>query len=162
MKFFRFLTALFMFQLSWQVSSLVAQEITEFEIRKSSPSIPFPASVSIAPLDDNGHVLPSNQCKPYIEALTPTSRCGFSAGLEDDQVVVEVEDTGIGISPKHHGRIFERFYRVDKARSRKIGGTGLGLAIVKHILSRHRGQLNVLSVPDEKTTFSVTLPTIVE
>ena len=94
MKFFRFLTALFMFQLSWQVSSLVAQEITEFEIRKSSPSIPFPASVSIAPLDDNGHVLPSNQCKPYIEALTPTSRCGFSAGLEDDQVVVHSPESG--------------------------------------------------------------------
>lgn len=86
-----------------------------------------------------------------------------TVGYDDVALVkVDITNRGEGIEARHIPRLTERFYRVDRARSRKIGGTGLGLAIVKHILSRHRGQLNVLSVPDEKTTFSVTLPTIVE
>jgi len=81
---------------------------------------------------------------------------------DDNFVTIDITNRGEGIEARHIPRLTERFYRVDRARSRKIGGTGLGLAIVKHILSRHRGQLNVLSIPNEKTTFSVTLPTIVE
>lgn len=72
-------------------------------------------------------------------------------------VTVSVTDFGEGISKEHLGRIFERFYRVDKSRSRERGGTGLGLAIVKHILEGHRSKPDVESVPGEGSTFSFRL-----
>jgi two-component system phosphate regulon sensor histidine kinase PhoR len=73
-------------------------------------------------------------------------------------VVVEVADTGIGIPRDEQPRIFERFYRVDKARSRELGGTGLGLAIVKHLVSSIRGQVGVVSRPGSGSRFTVMIP----
>jgi two-component system phosphate regulon sensor histidine kinase PhoR len=73
-------------------------------------------------------------------------------------VRIEVADTGIGIAEEHIPRIFERFYVVDKSRSRKLGGTGLGLAIVKHIVAIHRGSIDVVSEPGKGTLFTVRLP----
>ena len=72
--------------------------------------------------------------------------------------LIRVEDTGEGIPAEHLPRIFERFYRVDRARSRELGGTGLGLAIVKHLALAHGGEVNVRSIPNERTTFTVELP----
>jgi two-component system phosphate regulon sensor histidine kinase PhoR len=72
-------------------------------------------------------------------------------------VTISVTDTGIGIPPKDLPRIFERFYRVDTARSREQGGTGLGLAIVKHIIQQHGGSVAVESTPGKGSTFSVFL-----
>ncbi|HZP93327.1 MAG TPA: phosphate regulon sensor histidine kinase PhoR [Burkholderiales bacterium] len=72
--------------------------------------------------------------------------------------VFAVRDTGIGIEPQHIERLTERFYRVDKSRSRETGGTGLGLAIVKHVLMRHQARLDVMSEPGKGSTFSVTFP----
>jgi len=77
---------------------------------------------------------------------------------ENGSIVVEVEDTGIGIEPADQKRIFERFYRVDKARSRELGGTGLGLSIVKHIVLAHGGQVAVASMPGHGSTFRIVLP----
>lgn len=74
-----------------------------------------------------------------------------------DTVMVEVMDNGIGVEKKDLPRIFERFYRADKSRSREQGGTGLGLSIVKHIIEAHKQTINVKSVVDEGTTFTFTL-----
>lgn len=75
-----------------------------------------------------------------------------------DHVCIEVSDTGIGIPERDQPRIFERFYRVDKARSREMGGTGLGLSIVKHLVHTMKGTIHVTSVPGSGTTFRVCFP----
>jgi two-component system, OmpR family, phosphate regulon sensor histidine kinase PhoR len=73
-------------------------------------------------------------------------------------ICVTVSNQGDGIPTEDLPRLTERFYRVDKGRSRSMGGTGLGLAIVKHIVARHRGQLDIESIPGKETTFSICLP----
>ena len=77
---------------------------------------------------------------------------------EGGHAVLEVEDTGIGIERPHQDRIFERFYRVDKARSRELGGTGLGLSIVKHVALAHGGDASVESTLGKGSTFRVRIP----
>ncbi|MCL5290431.1 MAG: ATP-binding protein, partial [Firmicutes bacterium] len=77
---------------------------------------------------------------------------------EGGEMKVDVRDNGIGIPPESLTRLFERFYRVDKARSREQGGTGLGLSIVKHIIEAHGGAVQVSSKVGEGSTFSFTLP----
>jgi len=77
---------------------------------------------------------------------------------EDGKAVIRVRDTGPGIAPEHLPRLFERFYVVDKGRSRQLGGTGLGLSIVKHIVLLHGGEVSVSSTPGAGTTVTVTLP----
>ncbi len=87
----------------------------------------------------------------------PGSLIQIEAGTENGQVVVKVTDQGVGIAKEHLPRLFERFYRVDPSRSRKVGGTGLGLAIVKHIAQAHGGKVGVQSNPGQGSTFTVYL-----
>ena len=93
-----------------------------------------------------------------IKYNRPGGKVKISVRANDSQVVVEIKDNGIGISQADQQRIFERFYRVDKSRSRAQGGSGLGLAIVKKIVEEHGGKVSVESTLGEGSTFRITLP----
>ncbi|QGW25851.1 two component system sensor kinase [Dietzia sp. DQ12-45-1b] len=95
----------------------------------------------------------------YSPERTPVS---ITRSLDGDTVMLRVTDRGIGIAPEHQTRVFERFFRVDKARSRATGGTGLGLAIVKHVAQNHNGAVSIWSRPGTGSTFTLELPAHVE
>ena len=82
----------------------------------------------------------------------------ISAAQAGDRLTIRVRDFGSGIEATHLPRLFERFYRVDKGRSRGLGGTGLGLAIIKHIAAAHDGDVSVESEPGKGSVFSLLLP----
>jgi two-component system, OmpR family, phosphate regulon sensor histidine kinase PhoR len=86
------------------------------------------------------------------------SKVHIDVALEKEDLFIHIKDHGPGIPNQHLSRLFERFYRVDKARSRKLGGTGLGLAIVKHICQVHGGKVSVESVPGKGSIFTIRLP----
>jgi len=100
----------------------------------------------------------SNLLDNAVAYSPPDTRIGVTARRRGGDVEVSVTDQGIGISPADQDRVFERFYRVDPARSRETGGTGLGLAIVKHIAGNHRGRVDVWSVEGTGSTFTLTFP----
>ena len=93
-----------------------------------------------------------------IKYTPQEGRVIVSLDVKEKEVSVIVKDDGIGIPKKDLPRIFERFYRVDKARSRDIGGSGLGLAIVKHAVSHHESRLNIESTLGKGTRFSFVIP----
>ncbi len=93
-----------------------------------------------------------------IKYSSPGSSVTLSAATDGEKVLLSVADRGIGIPRRDLERIFERFYRVDRARSRETGGTGLGLAIVRHVASNHGGEVTVDSREGEGTTFTLVLP----
>lgn len=93
-----------------------------------------------------------------IDYTPPGGTVTLRWATDGEQVRIDVADTGVGIPREHQARIFERFYRVDKARSRELGGTGLGLAIVKHLAGVFGGRVEVESEPGVGSTFSVFLP----
>jgi two-component system phosphate regulon sensor histidine kinase PhoR len=93
-----------------------------------------------------------------IKYSEPGSAVEVTGELCGDEVIIQVKDTGCGIAEMHLPRIFERFYQVDKSKSRSLGGTGLGLAIAKHIAIAHKGKISVDSVLGEGSTFTIHLP----
>ncbi len=92
-----------------------------------------------------------------IKYNQPGGKVKISADTVDSKITIKVQDTGIGIAPTDQQRVFDRFYRVDKSRSRSQGGSGLGLAIVKKIAEEHGGTVSVESTPGVGSTFSITL-----
>jgi len=118
-----------------------------------------------APAELNACVNPSllqqavvNLVDNAIKYSPPDTVVRVVAGREQDRIAIRVIDQGCGIEAHHLPRLFERFYRVDKARSRELGGTGLGLAIVKHIVLAHGGAVQVASRPGQGSTFTILLP----
>ena len=99
-----------------------------------------------------------NLCDNAIRYNEDGGRVDIMTLTDDDGAKLIVKDTGIGIPPEHQGRIFERFYRVDKSHSKQSGGTGLGLSIVKHAAQYHGAEIELESVPGEGSTFTVKFP----
>jgi two-component system sensor histidine kinase SenX3 len=99
-----------------------------------------------------------NLVENAINYSPENTKVSVTTSLEDGIVQVSVTDQGIGIPESDQARIFERFYRVDPARSRETGGTGLGLSIVKHVATKHGGEVKVWSSPNVGSTFALRLP----
>lgn len=127
------------------------QQTVETSVEGPLPAVPGDADYlerALANLVDNA-----------VKYTPERGRIRVTARRAGEQVTVEVEDDGIGIPPGDLPRIWERFYRVDKSRSRSMGGTGLGLAIVKHVLQAHGGTVEVSSAPGKGSRFRISLPT---
>jgi signal transduction histidine kinase len=131
--------------------------------RAGAPPIAF--STSIAPDAASVRADPEAVRQILTNVLDNASRYTPAGGRvrvqavrEDAEVRIEIADTGPGIPGEHLSRIFERFYRVDPARSRALGGTGLGLAIVKHLVEAHGGRVEAQSTLGHGTTIVMTLP----
>lgn len=115
------------------------------------------AIAEVQALGDTGRIrqIMMNLITNAISYTPPSGTITTALTSDETTVTFSVSDTGIGIDKDQVPRIFERFYRVDKARSRNQGGTGLGLAIVKHLVEAHEGHINVLSEPGKGTTFEI-------
>ena len=109
-------------------------------------------------LEDDLYQIAFNLVENGIKYNIPGGKLFVSVRRQDDNAILQVRDTGVGIPEDALEHIFERFYRVDKARSRATGGSGLGLAIVRAIVQRYRGEISVETVLDQGSTFTVTFP----
>uniref|UniRef100_UPI00321789F2 sensor histidine kinase n=1 Tax=uncultured Arthrobacter sp. TaxID=114050 RepID=UPI00321789F2 len=103
-------------------------------------------------------ILMRNLIDNAIRYSPEKTRVGIGIRSKDGLVAVSVTDQGEGLSPEDQERVFERFYRVDAARSRHTGGTGLGLSIVKHVVANHGGEVTLWSKPGQGSTFTIRLP----
>ena len=144
------------------ISDLVLQAIDESRLAADSRGITldFVSNCDVKILGDENQLemAISNLIENAINYSTDKTAVVISLNRVDDLAEIKVKDQGIGISEEDIERIFERFYRVDPARSRTTGGTGLGLSIVKHIITNHGGDITVWSVPGEGSTFTIRLP----
>lgn len=113
---------------------------------------------SILILEDDLYQIVFNLMENGIKYNHSGGRLTVRLGRDEDNAILEVSDTGMGIPEEAINHVFERFYRVDKARSRQTGGSGLGLAIVRSIVQRNRGTISVASTVGKGTTFTVTFP----
>ena len=145
------------------LGEITHESVREWSGRVSAQNLRFTQNVSASPLfvaGDAGalsrllNILLDNAVK-----YTPSpGSIELTLEKKDQRAVIAIHDTGIGISQDDQSKIFERFYRADKARSRELGGSGLGLAIAKWIIEQHRGQIRIQSSPASGSTFSVELP----
>ncbi len=135
-------------------------KIFEEQIREKGFSVEVRAAEGLLPVMGDAFKLEQVFVNLFDNAVKYTDTGGIAVEMETrgSDVVISVADTGPGIPPQHLNRIFERFYVVDKSRSKKLGGTGLGLSIVKHIILLHNGKISVESTPGQGTKFIITLP----
>jgi len=123
-------------------------------------SVTFADSISAIVLGDRDQLIMAvqNLIENAINYSPEGTKVSITSNIEDGVIDISVTDQGIGIPDAEKERIFERFYRVDPARSRQTGGTGLGLSIVKHVASKHGGEVTLWSVENVGSTFSLRLP----
>jgi len=134
--------------------ALPAAEEKKLSLRLEQPEQP----VCISAEDEAVRSIVDNLLQNAIRYTESGGSISLSLSADANRVVIVVEDTGIGIAVEHRERIFERFYRVDKARSREAGGTGLGLSIVKHLVAGLDGSIELQSEPGKGSVFRVMLP----
>ena len=113
-------------------------------------------------VDQSLNLMIQNLCDNAIKYNRKGGSVNVDIQNHDDEILLTVSDTGIGIAPELQDRVFERFYRVDKGRSREMGGTGLGLSIVKHAAMLHNATVDLNSIPNEGTTITIRFPKIKE
>ena len=130
-----------------------------FEARQLKSHLDVPGNLPLLEADENRlQEVIYNLLDNAVKYSQPGGTISLRAAVAGDRVRVSVADQGIGIREADLPRIFERFYRADKGRSRELGGTGLGLSIVKHIVQLHGGTVEAESEPGKGTTISVNLP----
>jgi two-component system phosphate regulon sensor histidine kinase PhoR len=142
-----------------EVASSVAEQLRSLaEQRQVAVELDVPADVTVGCDWASLSRILSNLLDNAIKYTEAGGRAGVTASRADDVVSVTVWDTGIGIPSTDLERVFERFYRVDKGRSRALGGTGLGLSIVKHLADTLGGRVSVESELGKGSRFTVVLP----
>lgn len=144
------------------VEYLVREAIDQCQISADNRniSVTFADSTSAIVLGDRDQLIMAvhNLIENAINYSPESTKVSITTHIEDGVIDIAVTDQGIGIPEAEKERIFERFYRVDPARSRQTGGTGLGLSIVKHVASKHGGEVTLWSVENVGSTFSLRLP----
>ena len=144
------------------VDSVVHEAISRYKVAadRAEITITTDAPSGLLVLGDEGLLVTAvaNLISNAIAYSPDGSTVSISRVLRDDMVEIAVTDRGIGIAPADQARVFERFFRVDKARSRATGGTGLGLAIVKHVAANHNGSIRLWSQPGTGSTFTMSVP----
>ncbi|MDP1851668.1 MAG: ATP-binding protein [Candidatus Planktophila sp.] len=144
------------------VEYLIREAIDQCQISADNRSITvtYLESTSAVVLGDRDQLIMAvhNLIENAINYSPEGTKVSISTNIENGIIDISVTDQGIGISESEQDRIFERFYRVDPARSRQTGGTGLGLSIVKHVASKHGGEVTLWSVENVGSTFSLRLP----
>jgi signal transduction histidine kinase len=140
------------------VAAQVAQAAPDAAQRDVEVTADVPPGLALVAVAEDVQLIVGNLLENAVRYNRPGGRVLVRARPEGQTVVLEVTDTGLGLAEADRARVFERFYRVDRARSREAGGTGLGLALVRHAAERQGGEVSVDSVLGEGSTFRVVLP----
>ena len=145
------------------LNDIVADLAEEFAELAAATNIHLSSQIADPEIHVMGHEsqlyrLVSNLIANSIQYTLPGGSVVICLAIQDRAATIAVKDTGMGIPVNEHHRIFERFYRVNRDRSRKTGGTGLGLAIAQAIVQRHQGHISLNSKIDKGSTFTVSLP----
>nr|WP_098957603.1 ATP-binding protein [Pseudonocardia sp. N23] len=145
-----------------EVDDVVREAMARSRLSAEASSIEIAVDADSGLEVDGDRTLLVTALSNLVENAIAYSPAGASVSVSrrrnGDVVEIAVTDRGIGIAPEHQQRVFERFFRVDPARSRATGGTGLGLAIVKHVLANHGGQVTLWSSPGTGSTFTMRIP----
>lgn len=151
---------------SVEIAPLVASVLAPLEIlvdqKGIAVEVDIPAGLTVSADPDRLRQIFANLIDNGIKYNRPRGKLQIRAARKPDALYISVADEGPGIPPEDRTRIFERFYRVDKTRSRELGGTGLGLSIVKHVVDSHGGRVWVESEPASGSVFYFTLPSSVQ